>query len=346
MKRNLAIIFFLLMSSFSSLAQVGGERIYEFLNLPSSARVTALGGEQIATGDAEADLSFHNPSLLSADMDQTISLNYVSYLADINYGYASYTKHFNKWGTWSAGIHYVNYGKFVGADEYGQITGNFKASEYALLISWAMQLSPKINIGASFKPIYSNLEKYNSFGLAMDFGVTYSSTDQLFKAALVAKNAGYQFIPYYGSEREPLPFEILVGMSQKLAHAPFRIAITYRHLQKFDLNYTSPLSISNRTETDQNLSDKKDSFGDKILKHMIMGLEFLPMKNVVLRTGYNFQRRQELKVDSKSSTVGFSWGFGIKISQFHINYSSARYHLAGASNHFSISTRLSDFNFK
>ena len=41
---------------------------------------------------------------------------------------------------------------------------------------------------------------------------------------------------------------------------------------------------------------------------------------------------------------GFSWGFGIRISKFHLNYGRASYHLAGASNHFSITTDLSSFS--
>ena len=44
--------------------------------------------------------------------------------------------------------------------------------------------------------------------------------------------------------------------------------------------------------------------------------------------------------------VGFSWGFGIKISKFHFSYGRATYHLAGGSNHFSLSTNLSDFYHK
>lgn len=264
--------------------------MYEFLNLPSSARVVALGGEQIALGAAEADLSYHNPSLLSAEMDQNLSLNYVSYLAGIHYGYVSYTRDLKKWGTWSAGLHYLNYGEFVEADEFGQITGNFKASEYAFLISWGMKIHPQIRVGATLKPIYSKLEKYSSLGLALDMGINYQSRDQLFQAALVARNAGAQITPYYGSHKEPIPFEILIGMSQKLAHAPFRIALTYRHLQKFDLGYSSPLVEENADFNSQ--SPKEDRFAKKAVKHLVAGVEFLPGKNLVLRMGYNFQRRQ------------------------------------------------------
>ncbi len=339
MNKKTAFVLVLIFISFWGKAQSGGENIYEFLNLGSSARVAALGGNQVALQDADADYSFYNPAALTPDLDQKIALNYVNYISDINYGYAAYNKHFDKLGTFSLAMHYVNYGKFIEANEFGIRSGNFKASDYALIVSYGRQLNKNLQVGASIKPIYSSLEKYNSFGLAADLALIYNSSNKLFRASIIARNFGYQLKAYYGSHREDLPNEILIGMSTKLQHAPFRFALTYRHLEEFDMSYSSEL-----TKSGENLSNN-DSFSDKAFKHLTLGAEFLPSKNFTVRLGYNFQRRQELKIEEKSSTVGFTWGFGIKVARFRINFASAKYHLAGASNHFSISTRLSDLNF-
>ena len=75
---------------------------------------------------------------------------------------------------------------------------------------------------------------------------------------------------------------------------------------------------------------------------MVFGVEFLPSKSFTLRAGYNYQRRQELKFDSKASTVGFSAGFGLKIKRFRLDYGISRFHLAGSSNLFSLSINLND----
>ncbi|MBN2596667.1 type IX secretion system protein PorQ [Labilibaculum sp.] len=341
MNKTAILILISLLASLTLKGQSGGENIYEFLNLGSSARVAAMGGDQIALNNVDADYSFYNPAALHPDLDQKVALNYVNYLTDINYGYASYTKDYAKIGIFSLAMHYVNYGKFTEANEFGEITGNFKASDYALIISYGRQLNKNIRVGASIKPIYSALERYSSFGLAADLALIYDSSDELFRASIVARNFGYQIKAYYGSHREDLPNEVLIGMSTKLQHAPFRFAITYRHLEEFDLTYESELN-----KTDDSFSkSSKDGFSDKALKHFILGAEFLPSKNFSIRLGYNFQRRMELKVDEKTSTVGFTWGFGVKVSRFQVSFASAKYHLAGASNHFSISTRLSDFNF-
>lgn len=341
-KAALLLIIFLCASKIS-IAQNGGENIYEFLNLGSSARVAAMGGDQIALSNVDADYAFYNPAALTPDLDQQVALNYVSYLADINYGYASYAKNLKNIGTFALAMHYVNYGKFTAADQLGEITGDFKAADYALFISYGRQINSNFSIGITLKPIYSSLEKYSSFGLASDLSVIYDSSDKLFRASLLARNFGYQIKPYYGSHREDLPNELLIGFSTKLQHAPFRFSLTYRHLEEFDMTYQSDLD---KKSDDFSSSSKKNNFADKALKHLILGAEFLPTKNFAVRFGYNFQRRKELSIDEKKSTVGFSWGFGFKLSRFRISYASAKYHLAGASNHFSVSTRLSDFNFR
>ena len=82
---------------------------------------------------------------------------------------------------------------------------------------------------------------------------------------------------------------------------------------------------------------------DQVMRHFVFGLEIVPSDNFYVAAGYNHRRRQELGLSEKMSTTGFSWGFGFRIYKFHFAYGSARYHLAGTSNHFSISTNLSNF---
>ncbi|NJK97431.1 MAG: hypothetical protein HC905_23220 [Bacteroidales bacterium] len=79
------------------------------------------------------------------------------------------------------------------------------------------------------------------------------------------------------------------------------------------------------------------------MRHIILGVEFNPTRNFFVRAGYNYQRRKEMTLTSKTGLVGFSLGFGIKISKITIDYGRSAYHLAGASNHFSLSINLDDF---
>ncbi len=339
-------VIILIFLSVSALAQSGGNHTYAFLNLTNSARVASLGGKTAALWTDDLNLPFHNPSLLNSGMNNHFVLNYVGYFADIKYGYASYAKTVDNIGNFAGGIHYINYGNFTGADIDGTKTGIFHASEYALNLIYSRKIDSTLQVGINVKPIYSVFESYNSLGIAADVGITYYNPDNLFSAALVLKNMGTQIFAYYDGNREPLPFEIQAGVAQRLRHAPFRFSLLLQHMQRFDLTYNSPLDTG--TEFDPFTGEpvrknKMEEVGDKLMRHAIFGMEFLPGENFYVNLGYNYLRRQELKIPLRVAMVGFSWGFGFKVSKFHFSYGRASYHIAGGSNHFSLSTNFSEF---
>jgi len=49
-------------------------------------------------------------------------------------------------------------------------------------------------------------------------------------------------------------------------------------------------------------------FADKVMRHMIFGIEFSPLKSFYIRGGYNYQRRSEMKIESRIAMVGFFLG--------------------------------------
>lgn len=335
MKKLLLSISFIVTTLFC-FSQKGGESTYDFLNLTSSAKVGALGGNNISIKDStDLNLAYQNPALLHSSMDNAIIFNYVPYIADTKYGYVGYAKEFKNIGTFSIGILNINYGEFDRTDDIGNILGNFSAAEYAMNISYSRQLSPNFSMGMAIKPLYSKLDTYNSFGIATDFGINYHKAEKGFSFSAAIKNLGSQ-ITTYNDTYESLPYDLQLGISQKLKHAPFRFSLTAQNLLEWD------------TAIDQNGSGniyeyEQISFGDNLLRHMIFGVEFVPSKNFHIDFGYNHKRRKELGYSEKMSTAGLSWGFGFRAYKFHFAYGSARYHLGGTSNHFSISTNLSSY---
>jgi len=325
-------------------AQIGGNNTYEFLNLPVSARVAALGGNLIPVKDDDVALAYLNPSLLNKQMDGQLTMNMGVYFAGINYGYLGYVKHKEKVGTFGTGIQYISYGKFQRADANGELMGNFYAKEFAFHFSWAQNIEP-FSYGANFKLITSFLETYFSFGLAIDIAGTYYNKEKEFTAALILKNIGGQIVGYVPGTSEPMPFEIQLGVSKRLEHLPFRFSVIAHNLQKFNIRYDDPNQLTTSTlfDTDSANVKEKKYIADKIFRHFIFGGEFLLGENFMLRLGYNHLRRQELKIDPRSGLVGFSWGVGVKIKKLNISYARATYSLAGAANHISISTNLAAF---
>lgn len=335
MKIRPLILLLFVFAALSSKAQIGGESTYDFLDLPNSARMAALGGNQVAINDStDLNMAYNNPALLRENMDNMLLLNYVSYFDDVKFGYASYAKNYGKLGVFALGMHYINYGSFIYADVTGAQGGTFNAAEYALNIIWSKQVN-RFRVGATVKPILSSLEAYQSLGIALDVGASYASKDRFTNWAIVLKNMGTQLTTYYnGASRESLPFDVQMGFTKRLPHAPLRIAVTLQHLQKWKL--AQPEVVDNGFET----TTQKDGFGKMFMRHILLGAEILPSENFTIRAGYNYQRRQELLFNDRASTVGFSWGFGFKIKRFHFDYGSARYHLAASSNHISIAIQL------
>ncbi|MFC2151142.1 type IX secretion system protein PorQ [Bacteroidota bacterium] len=342
--KKLLFILSIIIISLPIYAQIGGTNTYDFLNLVNSARVASFGGDVIAINDNDFNLTYHNPALLNSDMNHSMVVNYVNYFTDVNYGYAAYATNIKEYGIFSGGIQYINYGKFTAADEKGIVTGEFKAAEYAINLVYSRVIDSTFRVGINVKPIISTLEKYTSLGIATDIGVIYNKPQNLFTAAFVIKNLGAQ-LKGYTDEREPLPFNMQLGISQKLKHAPLLFTVTYDHLEKWDLTYEKPQDEDafldpSSGETSQSTIDK---IADQFMRHILIGVEFNPVNNFYVRAGYNYRRRKEMLIESKTSTIGFSWGFGVKISKFHLSYGRATYHLAGASDHFSISTNLDSF---
>jgi hypothetical protein len=330
-------------------SHASGDNVYDFLNLTNSARIAGLGGQQTAIFDDDLNFVYHNPSLLNGSMSNHIVLNYIPYIGDIAFGYVSYARTLNKIGNLGAGIHYIDYGKFTGADEYGNLTNNFGGHDYSVNFYYSKPIFDSLlQVGAALKLIDSHLETYSSFGMGIDAGISYINSNKLFCAAFVIKNLGVQLSKYYeGADREQLPFELQFGISQKLQHAPFRFAFTLQHLETPNLRYKTEKQLEdnnvNQLTGEVKKEDKLSNLTDNIMRHIVFGAEFIPSKYFNVQFGYNYKRRQELKIDNKTGFVGFSWGLGLNIYNFKLNYSRARYHLAAVSNQISLCINLTGF---
>ena len=349
MKHNLLravyIVAIGLIFSIQLLAQTGGRTTYKFLNLTQSARVAALGGNFVAIHDNDLGLALANPSLITPQMGNSLSLNFTNSFAGTNYGFASYGFNLAKLGNFAGTMQYYSYGKADNTNEYGETNGQFSAGEYAFNLGWGRMLDSVFSIGANVKMIYSSLEIYNSWGMAVDVTGSYVPNES-FCASLLFRNIGRQITAYTAEGVEPLPFEIQAGISKKLAHVPFRYSILLQHLEKWDLTYTDPNAPVDPFTGETTPPSDLEKFAGNVMRHLVFGGEFIPAKFLSIRIGYNYLRRQEMKVVSRPGSVGFSWGFGLKVSKFNFNYARAAYHLNGSPNYLSISTNLGDWGKK
>ncbi len=321
-------------------SQTGGNNTFEFLNLPASARLTALGGSFVSVLDNDLNMAAQNPSLLNQEMKHILALNMAPYFADIHSGYAAFGFEIKKVGIVSTGIHFIDYGTFDRTDETGLKTGAFTAAEYSFNIAWSKKLHENIRSGITLKTVYSRLESYLSYGILADIGIHYQSSSGYFSAGLVVRNVGRQLKPYTGGNRQPVPFEILSGCSYRLPRAPLRLNMTLTHLERWNLGYINPREQGRIDPLTGDTIFLTVSLFEKIVRHLIPSAEILITRDFHLRFAYNFMRRRDLIFDTVRSLSGLSFGTGFRISRFQFNYALAFYNVAGRSHHFSLATYL------
>ncbi len=313
--------------------------VYEFASIPASARVAALGGVPLAITEPDLGIAATNPAFLPYIENQKVAADYVNYISDISIGHASYCFTNSRVpGTMAVGIQYLNGGRNTRYDVYGNEAGSFSTNEYAFHLSYGRRFDSYFAIGATLKPVLSFVAGYSSVGLMADISASYTFNDGRTATSAMLRNAGSQLTAYnehYGR----VPFEVLIAVSHQLEHAPFRLSVVLQQLQKYRLNADSnnPAEPGSEVERD-NIT--LPSFADNILRHCIFGVEAFPGKPVNLRAGFNYQRRQELKLKDAPGLAGISLGFGLRLKRFSVEYAHARYTLAGSSNHFSVVVNL------
>jgi len=331
---KITISVFSFFYAFISFAQTGGEHVYSFLNFTTSARQTALGGSVLTFTD-NVNQPLWNPGTINADMHGKVSVNYVNYLADISYASTSYAhKISERLGTFHSGITYLNYGEMIGADEDGNETGAFKAYEMAFSVGYAYAIpNSSFRVGVNAKVVNSVIEQFSSLGIATDIGVLYQNDEKPYRFALVARNLGFMLKSYDGT-RESLPFQVQLGGSYQPAHVPVRLYTTIDNLQQFQLAYFNPSDQT--TDFFGTVTKEEPSGFSNISRHFVFGAELFPEKRFNLRMGYNVQRAVELRLKEIRTFSGLSFGFGLKVKRYKLNYSYSKYHPVSDSHSFAL----------
>ena len=336
------ICCFLVINSYFH-AQSGGNNAFSLLNFNYSARLAGIGGYSNSAQDQEVSQGIINPSLINLTMVGNYSLNQGLLASGINFGQLATAIPLKK-GVLLPSIRYINYGNFKGTDEYGNLTNNFSALEYVVGAGYAYPINQAMTIGVSLNIIGSHLETYSSFGLSSNFGASFTSSNKLISFSLLAKNIGYQLKSYVAQSRRSLPIDIQASTSLKLKHAPFRFSLIAHHLNQWDITYFDP-SIKPTVDalTGETIPQTGAGFGEILARHFTYQVELLTKGVLQLRFGFDYNRRQSLKLEQNPGMSGFSLGLGLKFKKFSLDYGFNIYSKAGFSNSIGLSSKLSDW---
>lgn len=300
--------------------------VFNFLTLPSSSHATALGGHNISSIEDDLSLAFQNPALLSSVEDNSLNLNFMTYMKGSKMGSAGFSKIAGERSTWGVNAQFVGYGHIKETLETGVIVGDSQTLDMSIGGMYSYNLSSHWAGGVTGKFIYSRYASYNSIALAVDLGVNYYDADKDFSFSAVAANLGGQVKPF-GDIHERIPFNLALGMTKGIAHAPVKVTVTLTDLTRWSKDYFySP--------------GDEPGFGRILMNHFNLGVELTPMERMYVALGYNFRRASEMKAAGSSHAAGITCGAGITLKRFKLGLAYAKYHVSVPSLSFSVGYSL------
>lgn len=333
------------MTSIRTHAQLGGNYVFGFLNLPTGARAAGLGGYASPTADKTLDFAIFNPSLANESMLGNYSFQQAILPSGITFGSIS-TALLVKKGVLVPYIRHVSYGSFQGYDATGNATNTFSAFDFQTGASYAYPINPVFTLGVNAGIIGSYLETYSSYGLSGSFAVQYHHKSELIHATLLARNVGVQLKGYTGIDDalHSLPLEIQSSISIKLKHAPLRFTFIGHHLNQWKIGYYDPTILPKIDGlTGDTIQPPSVGFVEQLGRHLVVQAELVTNGVFQLRIGFDYHRRQELKLEQAPGISGLSFGVGLNFRKFRLDYGFMIYSKAGMNNSIGLSTKLSDW---
>ena len=283
------------------------QTVYNFLRLPVSAHVAALGGENTTLVEDDATLIFHNPALINNVTDRTLNLNLMTYMEGSVTASASYVRAAGDRGTWGVTGQFINYGTMKETTVTGQQTGELSAKDMAVGGSFAYALSEKFAGGITGKFVASYIGQYSSLGAAVDLGINYYDADRELSLSAVARNLGGQ-LSAYEDDFERIPLDLQFGISKRLIGSPLRLSASLVRLNDWEYG---------------------------IGKHLVVGADLILSSQFYVAVGYNAMRASEMKnsEDDGDSAhgAGLSIGGGLQLQRLKLSVAYAKYHVTMSS---------------
>ena len=305
MKRHLTAALFAILAL--PIEAQESRTVYNFLRLPVSAHVAALGGDNTTLVEDDATLIFHNPALINNVTDRTLNLNFMTYMEGSTTASASFVKAAGELGTWGVTGQFMNYGTMKETTATGQQTGEFSAKDIAVGGSFAYSLSERFTGGISAKFIASYIGQYNSLAAGVDLGINYYHAESELSVSAVARNLGGQ-LSAYDDDFERMPLDLQVGFTKRLLSSPLRISASLVRL-----------------------NDWEYGFG----KHLVIGADIILSPQFYIAAGYNAMRASEMKISendgASSHGAGLSIGGGLQLQRLKLNVAYAKYHVTTSS---------------
>jgi hypothetical protein len=316
---------------------LGGQSAFAFLRLPSFPLINALGGANTSVITGDPAVAAHNPALLSATHHGQMTASFNALPGGIRQLGWMMTGGIERPGiVLSGGIDMFDYGTSVNTDAAGNILGDFRANDMAVRLSVGGHYLRHWHYGLNIKGAFSRYGIYRSAGLLADAGVNYLDSARGFQAGILFRNMGAQ-LRTYDLQPEDMPFDIQLGITQRLKYAPLQFSLTAQRLHRFDILYRDTAYLN-----DNGGRLTGGGFPEKVLRHLVFSVQGFVGERIDLALSYNFLRSGEMAVSGLANGMtGLSLGAGVNFRRLKIRYARSVYRPGAAFSQFAVTADLS-----
>jgi hypothetical protein len=295
-------------ASAASISSRAGTSAFPFLKINVGARAVGMGGAFTGLADDETSL-YYNPSGITSLSGNRYLLEYLNYFEDMQSGLVGYIHPLSDTRYIAVHINYLNYGKFVQTDTTGQVTGEFGGGDFAIAGTYAMKLREYFAVGGTARFIYEKVQNYSATGIAFDLGAKYTSDRSRYTAGVMVQNLGFQLSTMGTSSKEKLPLLFRVGGGIRPQGLPLQL-----------------------------VSDLVLPTDNKVV--IALGVEYLNLKPLYLRIGWNSFGSNYRVQGSSDSWSGISFGVGFDYRKMRLSYAYSPAADLGQSHRFTLTGSL------
>ena len=175
MRENYKIIFTLILIASAYGVNKTGTTSAKFLSIGVGSNAVGMGGAYTAVAD-DATAMYWNPAGLSFHDTKEINFNHANWIADISFDYFGLTLPLNPRSTLGFNITSVTMDEMEVTRYGNENTGEtFKAADYAIASTYAIDLTDRFSIGINGKFIQQSIANSHARGFAIDFGTLFTT---------------------------------------------------------------------------------------------------------------------------------------------------------------------------
>ena len=284
-----------------------GTAAFSFLKIGVGSRAVSLGGAFTGLADDESAL-YYNPAGLTNLEGDRVMFSYHNYIEDLQSGFAGYIHQASEKTRIGGYVSYLNYGDFIETDLSGNELGTFGGGDFLVGLTFAQKQSERLSLGGTAKFIYEKIQDYSATGVAVDLGVAYVGQQRVWDLGASAQNLGFQ-LSALGEKKQKLPISFRVG--------------GFATPRDMDLVLAGDVILP----VDNSLV-------------FAVGGEYIQLKPLFLRLGWNSSGKDFRASDSKDKSAGLNLGLGLEYKKWRFAYAFSPAAELGDSHRITLSTGI------